>query len=105
MANRLIGASLCLSDINAMAKAGHSAFVRAKNGKIYFNVTQWLNEEPDQYGNHTSYQLNSHKDKREEEKATYGKCYIGNGKYLEQSGPEPIASGAADVPEDGDLPF
>lgn len=102
MANTLISGSLCLTDLVEKAKAGHSAFVRGKNGKVYVNITQWLNEEPDQYGNHTSYQLNSHKDKREQE----GKTYIGNGKVMQIGGGEAVQPGAADLNNAlDDLPF
>jgi len=97
----LLGGSLCLTDINANAKIGHSAFTKAANGKIYFNINIWLNDEKDKYGNTASIQLNSKKELRE----TEGKIYIGNAKPVEAAQPEPIAAGEADVPEDDDLPF
>lgn len=93
--------SLCFTDILAKAKEGHSAFSKAKNGKIYFNVTVWHNEETDKYGNDSSIMLNSHKDKREYE----GKCYIGNLK-MQASGAaqEQVKDSDISVNED-DLPF
>lgn len=78
MENKILVGSLCLTDIVEKAKAGHSSFTKAKNGKIYFNILQWINDEADQYNNNSSYQLNSAKEKRDEE----GKCYIGNAKWM-----------------------
>lgn len=91
--------SLCLTEILERAKAGHSAFTKAKNGKIYFNFLQWLNAEPDQYGNNSSLQLNSTKEKKDEE----GKCYIGNAKYIVTGPGDPVA--ASDIPDVESLPF
>lgn len=99
MSNRLMTGSLCLTEILEKAKAGHSAFTKAKNGKIYFNILQWLNEKPDQYGNDSSLQLNSTKEKKDEE----GKCYIGNAKYTEAGAGEPVTPD--EIPEAADLPF
>jgi len=97
----LLGGSLCLSDINANAKIGHSAFTKAQNGKIYFNINIWLNDEPDKYGNTASVQLNSTKEMRDAE----GKIYIGNAKPIGVAIPEPLSPGEASVPDDDDLPF
>lgn len=82
----LLNGSICLTDLIAQAKAGHSAFTKAKNGKIYFNFSQWVNEEPDQYKNHSSLLLNSTKDMRDAE----GKIYIGNAKKSEFT-PDPVS--------------
>lgn len=109
MANNalLINGSLCLTDIVEKAKAGHSAFTKGKNGKIYFNFTEWVNETPNEFGQHSSYQLNSTKEKKADELAQYGKCYIGNGKKSEGGGGEPpstndVADATAGL---DDLPF
>lgn len=113
MDNKILVGSLCLTDIVEKAKQGHSAFTKAKNGKIYFNILQWINEEADQYQNNSSYQLNSSKEKKEEE----GKCYIGNAKWMAR--PQITETDTADLnletlpvaaevtnPGDGsDLPF
>lgn len=64
--------SICISDI--LDNENHSAFYTGKNGKRYANIVIWENDQPDQYGNSASIQLNSAKDKREAEK----KVYIGN---------------------------
>ena len=50
----LLNGSLCLTDLINQAKLKHSAFTKAANGKIYFNITQWVNDEPDKYGNVSS---------------------------------------------------
>lgn len=99
MENRLLTGSLCLTDIVEKAKQGHSAFTKAANGKIYFNFLQWLNSEPDKFGNQSSLQLNSKKDKKEEE----GKQYIGNAKFMEATGGETPT--AEEVPDLDGLPF
>jgi hypothetical protein len=81
------------------AKAGHSAFSKANNGKIYFNVNIWLNDQPDKFDNVISVQLNSKKDMKEQE----GKVYIGNAKPIKAA--EPAVVAAADIAEFDDLPF
>lgn len=88
--SQVYNGSICLTDLITHAKNGHSAFSKGKNGKIYVNYTEWINETPNQFGQHTSILLNSHKDKKVEE----GKIYIGNGKKGETTS-EPI--GAADM--------
>ncbi len=72
-----ITGSLCLTTLIEQARAGHSAFSKSpKNGKIYFNFAQWVNEEANEFGQHTSLSLNSKKEMAESE----GKVYFGNGK-------------------------
>jgi len=93
----MITGSLCLTDILAKAKEGHSAFSKAQNGKIYFNTLVWENDTPDKYGNHFSVQLNPKKDAPETEK----KQYIGNMKVPDQAG-APINT-AEDLPSEEDL--
>lgn len=87
----LINGSLCLTDMVEKAKAGHSAFKKAKNGKIYVAITEWVNDDPDQFGNHASFLLNSTKEQKDAE----GKVYIGNGKKSDTSGGSPVTSGDA----------
>jgi hypothetical protein len=61
--SKLLYGSMCLSDLSEQFKAGHPAFSKSeKNGKIYVNVTVWINDEPDQYGNHAALQLSKPKD-------------------------------------------
>lgn len=99
--SELLGGSLCLTDINAQAKLGHSAFTRAKNGKVYFNILEWLNDTPDKYGNTASFQLNSSQEMKDAE----GKIYIGNAKPLGKAEPEQLKAGDSSIPDDDDLPF
>lgn len=100
----MVGGSLCLTDILAQAKLGHSAFTRGKNGKAYFNFTQFINDEPNDYGDHSSLLLNSAtKEKNVEE----GKIYIGRGKKLEATGGAPIEANDQEfnIDESDELPF
>lgn len=79
----MYGGSICLTELIEQAKKGHSSFSKAQNGKVYFNMLTWMNEEEDKYGNTVSHQLSSAKEKRESE----GKVYIGNSKPLQTSKP------------------
>lgn len=81
--------SMCLDDVLSALKAGHSAFSKSsKNGKVYFSIKEWLNDEPDQYGNHMSILLNSEKDAPAAERDK--KFYLGNLKR-QKTGGESIA--------------
>ena len=89
--------SICLSDLGDAYKAGNSAFNKSeKNGKVYANIAVWMNDQPDQYGNILSLQLNSKKD------ATDEKVYFGNAKM-----PDGVKPQSAQTPKakDDDLPF
>lgn len=76
-------------------QGGHSAFSIGKNGKMYANVTIWLRDEPDQFGNVIGIQLNSsQKGQAEDLKKTGGKAvYVGNAKPPKNTGGTP-ATGA-----------
>lgn len=95
--------SLCLTEIIDLAKSGHSAFTKAENGKIYFNIKIWHNEEPDKFGNCMSIQLNPKKDAPESE----NKKYIGNAKEVKAK--EPVKASSNDIEKLSenmdDLPF
>lgn len=96
---RFIG-SFCLTDIIAAAKSSHSAFNKSeKNGKIYFNVVMWENEDPGRFGQTHSVQLQSTKEKSEAE----GRIYIGNLKAAETQGQQPITQ--KDLETYDDIPF
>lgn len=75
--------SICLTDLIDQAKAKHSAFSKADNGKIYANVNVWLNDDVDKFGNIMSIQINPTKDKKDTEK----QFYIGNMKRGESQKP------------------
>ena len=88
-----ITGSMCLTTLIERAKSGHSAFTKSpKDGKVYFNYAEWINNEPNEFGQHSSVLLSSHKDKKDEE----GKVYIGNGKKFES---KPVKM--SDLPSDG----
>lgn len=100
----LLNGSLDLTLILEKAKGKHSAFSKSeKNGHIYFNITQWINDEPNEFGQHSSLLLNSSKEGKE----TEGKVYIGNAKKVEgQQGAAPVSSkDAEELPAADDLPF
>lgn len=100
--SKLLGGSICLTDLVANAQIGHSAFSKGKNGKVYFNFNMWINDKKDQFDNDASLLLNSKKDMRDSE----GKIYIGNAKFVEAAEAPPLEQndpsleGALD-----DLPF
>lgn len=97
MANKPMHGSICLTDLGDAFKAGHSAFNKSeKNGKVYANIAVWMNDEPDQYGNILSFQLNSKKD------AADNKVYFGNAKLTESIKAAPAQKSNA---KDDDLPF
>jgi hypothetical protein len=95
-----INASICLTDIGEKVKQSHSAVTVGKNGKKYANITIWINDEKDQFGNDVSIQLNSKQESRE----TEGKVYVGNGKTNRLPA---ITGMPADAPvaDGSDLPF
>lgn len=55
---KMLNASICVSDISELYKQGHSAFMKAKNGKIYASLTVWINETENEYGAIGSIQIN-----------------------------------------------
>jgi hypothetical protein len=79
----------------------HSAFTVHQNGKTYVNLTIWHNDEFDQYGNNVSIQLNSKQDQR----ASEGKVYIGNGKRAGTQPAQQQAPAQAPQSTSTDLPF
>lgn len=93
MANKPMHGSICLSDLSEAFKKNHSAFNKSeKNGKIYANIAVWMNDEPDQYGNILSFQLNSKKD------APDDKVYFGNAKLPDAA--KPASAAAKSAPDD-----
>jgi len=82
--------SICLSDIPK------EKITEAKNGKKYLNLTLWVNDTADQYGNLGSIQVSQTKEQRD---AQEKKQYIGNFKA-----PAAPAQPAASETND-DLPF
>lgn len=99
---KMITGSLNLNEILEAAKNKHSAFSKAQNGNIYFNILVWENDEPDKFNNNFSVQLNAAKDAPEDQK----KKYIGNMKYLATNATPLVDMPTVEgLPEIGDLPF
>lgn len=97
--------SIDLTTILRQAALPHSAFIRAgKENKAFINVTVWVNEEPDQYGNSISIKLKS---RDEELQKAEGNVYIANLKKSEAKPAAPLEADAADIPgaDNDGLPF
>jgi len=85
--SKLITASINLSKIDK------SKIIEGKKGK-YIDLTIWLNDKPDQFGNDVSIEQRTEKGA--------DKIYIGNGKIYKQS-EQPVAS--TPIVENDDLGF
>lgn len=73
-------------------KIDKSKLSKDDKGRVWLNLAFWVNEEPDEYGNHVSIQQQTAKDE--------DKIYLGNAKrYLKQE-----TNAQADINDD-DLPF
>lgn len=95
--------SIDVTTLLKQANLPHSAFIRAgKENKAFAQITVWVNEEADQYGNFVSIKLSS---KTAELAKAEGNIYLGNLKKSEAKQPEPLEAGAPDIPNDDDLPF
>ena len=92
--NQSFYGSICVTDILDSLRNKHSSFSKGKNGKIYMNVTVWLNEHKDEFGNIMSAQANPVKDSNDK------KFYIGNFKKSESQS-KPISD--RDIPKDSDF--
>jgi len=87
-----ITGSICLTTLLDKAREGHSAFSKSpKDGKVYLNYAEWINQEANEFGQHSSILLSSSKERKEQE----GKTYIGNGKRWEN---KPVSE--SDIPKD-----
>ena len=71
-----------------LSKVDKSKLNKDDKGNVWLNVALWVNEDPDDYGNHASIQQSTTK---EEEK-----IYLGNLKKYQRE---------QEVAEDTDLPF
>jgi hypothetical protein len=89
--------SICLSDIPK------EKITEAKNGKKYLNLTLWVNDTADQYGNIGSIQVSQNKEERE---LGEKKQYIGNFKAPNaQAAPVQAAASFVSVDIADQLPF
>lgn len=89
-----------------LSKIPKEAITTDKNGNKWLNITIWLNEAPDQYGNSGSIQINQTKEQRD---AKAPKVYIGNLKAPEKKQEQVFVSGSTvpvSINDDGiGLPF
>lgn len=91
--------SIDFSKLLEEAKKGNKAFTKSiKNGKIYLNIGIWVNEEPNEHGQHLSL-TGSFK----EDNGAINKFYFGNAK--EYVSPKPEQPSTNEFPEEDDLPF
>jgi hypothetical protein len=98
--SRKLYGSICISDLITELKKQHSSFSKAKNDKIYGNITVWINEKPDEYGNEASLQLTPKKDTEDKN------VYFGNMKFATQDTPKVIEPDFLDeIADIDDLPF
>ena len=105
MAGKLFYGSINLTKMMDEAKKLHSAFNKSqKNLNVYANVSVWLNDEPDEYGNVMSIKLSATKEALQKD-AEQGKIYIGNCKESEEKAPTPISEKDAKSLIADDLPF
>ena len=94
--SKLYFGSIDFSKLLEQAKAGHKAFSKGSNGKIYLNLNVWVNDTKDDYDNIASIQAN-YKDAPKEDK-----FYFGNLKEGTMSS-APVT--AEDIPDADDLNF
>ena len=71
-----------------------------KNGAKYINIVQWINDEPDQYGNNSSIQISQTKEEREQ---GIKPTYIANLKEFQKQKGNNNSAPSNDA--DDDLPF
>lgn len=85
-----------------LSKIPKEAITTDKNGNKWLNITVWLNETPDQYGNSGSVQINQTKEQRD---AKAPKVYIGNLKAPEKKQEQVFVSGSTEPRDMESLPF
>jgi viroplasmin and RNaseH domain-containing protein len=88
--------SICIDDLFAASKAGHSSVKTGNNGKKYAQVIIWTNDTADKFGKVGSIQLSQPKDSNET------KVYIGS-----LDAPKEAPKAEVDILADtnGELPF
>jgi hypothetical protein len=107
-----INGSICLSELNELAKAGHSAFTRSQDGRIYCNFTGWCNSANDDFKDFSA-NVNGKQDAKDKDATIINgrksKGYIASGKIKPNSGEQ---SGTAvgtiikdEIPDDSELTF
>lgn len=89
-----------------LSKLDKSRFIKGKNGAVYVNLTAFVSDEPNEYGQDVSFIEAQTKEEREEKAS---RNYIGNGKVsynsekpVQQSAPQEESK--VDV-DNSDFPF
>jgi hypothetical protein len=83
--NQSFYGSINITKLLEELKAKHSGFYKGSDGKVYANVTVWLNETKDKYGNVMSIKINPSKERKDIDQP----FYLGNCK--KSDGPKPIS--------------
>lgn len=107
-----INGSICLSELNELAKLGHSAFTRSQDGRIYCNFTGWCNSANDDFKDFSA-NVNGKQDAKDKDATILNgrksKGYFASGKIKPNGGEQssaPIVEIKKDeIPSDDDLPF
>jgi len=91
--SKLITASINLNKVDKT-----KIFVSEKTGDKYLNISIWLNDAPDNYGNDCSIQQSTKKGE--------DKIFLGNGKYFtKQEARQPMLPNDPDLNQPDDLGF
>jgi len=80
-----------------LSKIDKSRLYKSEKGEMFLNVSVWINDELDNYGNIASIQQQVKKDEL--------KIYIGNLKEYHKQEPKATEQSAQNQPEPDDLPF
>lgn len=97
MAAKNFYGSICLTDLNELAKKGHTSVQRGKNGKLYVDISLFEFEEQDRYKNIGSIQAKKTKEENN--------IYIGNYKRGKITETPKVEIKENEIPEDDDFPF
>lgn len=99
--SKLLTGSINYDTLLEALKTGMINAQKGENGVRYVNINVWINDEPDQYKNDGSIQLQFKKEYAHEKK-----IYLGNLKFYTPKVQEASADDfAKDEDEDDDLPF
>lgn len=90
-----------------LSKVDKSKIIKGKNGAKYYNLSLWVADEKDQYGNDVSVFDSQSKEQRD---AKEKRNFLGNGRVMfggqqQQPAQQPAGSSWASDDESGSLPF
>ena len=95
--SKMYNGSLNLTKIGELVKSNHPAVTTDKNGNKYINLTIWLNDQQDQYGNIGSLSAYNKEDKQS--------VYFGNFKDLSNQQQTNNVASPSEPKKEDDLPF